>query len=90
MKDPISLINEDDKFFKQFNVIIASNMQEKNLIKLNKICTNENIILVSLKTNGLFGILRSYVPEHTSNINIEYRVNIDISFIYTQKFFHII
>jgi len=64
-KDPVSLINEGDKFFKQFNVIIASNMLEKDLIKLNKICTNENIILVSLKTNGLFGILRSYVPEHT-------------------------
>lgn len=64
-KDPVSLINEDEKFFKQFNVIIASNMQEKDLIKLNKICTNENIILVSLKTNGLFGILRTYVPEHT-------------------------
>jgi len=41
-------------------------MQEKDLIKLNKICANENIILVSLKTNGLFGILRSYSPEHTS------------------------
>jgi len=40
-------------------------MQEKDLIKLNKICTNENIILVSLKTNGFFGILRSYSPEHT-------------------------
>ncbi|OUM57555.1 hypothetical protein PIROE2DRAFT_48628 [Piromyces sp. E2] len=64
-KDPVSLINENDKFFSQFNVIIASNMQEKDLIKLNKICTNENIILVSLKTNGLFGILRSYSPEHT-------------------------
>ncbi|ORX59339.1 NEDD8-activating enzyme E1 regulatory subunit-like protein [Piromyces finnis] len=64
-KDPVFLINENDKFFSQFNVIIASNMQEKELIKLNKICSNENIILVSLKTNGLFGILRSYVPEHT-------------------------
>ena len=62
-------------------------MQEKDLIKLNKICTSENIILVSLKTNGLFGILRSYVPEHTSNINIKYRVNIKIHFMYILKIF---
>ena len=64
-KDPVSLIENDINYFKQFTIIIANNIPEASLLKLASFCWENKIPLVVEKSIGFIGYLRLAVPEHT-------------------------
>lgn len=69
-KDPIELINNDVSFFKQFTVIVATQIPEEQLRILAKFAYENNIALFVVRAYGLIGYLRVVVPEHTSKFFI--------------------
>ncbi|KAI9199809.1 Nedd8 activating enzyme E1 subunit 1 [Polychytrium aggregatum] len=64
-QDPVSLIDRDPSFFRQFSIVIATALPEASIKKLASICWDARIALVVLRTCGFFAHLRIAVPEHT-------------------------
>ncbi|ORX85288.1 NEDD8-activating enzyme E1 regulatory subunit-like protein [Basidiobolus meristosporus CBS 931.73] len=64
-EDVYSLIEHRPEFFKQFSVVIASDVPEKYLVKLSEYCWREDIALVVVRNFGYMGYFRIAVPEHT-------------------------
>ncbi|KAK9709813.1 hypothetical protein K7432_008781 [Basidiobolus ranarum] len=64
-EDIYSLIEHRPEFFKQFSVVIASEVPEKYVIKLSEFCWGEDIALVVVRSFGYMGYFRIAVPEHT-------------------------
>jgi len=65
VKSPSQLILQEPNFFKQFTVVVANNMVEKDVRQLAAICWSSNVALVVLRSWGLIGYIRVCVPEHT-------------------------
>ncbi|KAJ3259839.1 NEDD8-activating enzyme E1 regulatory subunit [Boothiomyces macroporosus] len=64
-KDASKLIKTEPEIFKQFSLIIVSELSEYDLLALAEIAWNENIPLVTVRTYGFLGFMHLVFPEHT-------------------------
>ncbi|CAL9099012.1 unnamed protein product [Musa acuminata var. zebrina] len=62
---PEDLIENNPSFFAEFTLVIATQLMETSLIKLDKICREANIMLVIARSYGLTGMVRISMKEHT-------------------------
>ncbi|XP_059277794.1 NEDD8-activating enzyme E1 regulatory subunit AXR1-like [Lycium ferocissimum] len=62
---PEELIEMNPSFFSQFTLVIATQVVEDSMVKLDRICREENIILIFARSYGLMGLVRISVKEHT-------------------------
>eukprot|EP01127_Copromyxa_protea_P001254 TRINITY_DN11294_c0_g1_i1.p1 TRINITY_DN11294_c0_g1~~TRINITY_DN11294_c0_g1_i1.p1 ORF type:complete len:550 (-),score=145.08 TRINITY_DN11294_c0_g1_i1:36-1685(-) len=63
-QDPNHLVNNNDEFVRDYDVIIANNLPDATLVKLGEQCSKWNKKLVVIKTNGLLGLVRLFANEH--------------------------
>ncbi|GAB4817852.1 hypothetical protein N2152v2_004898 [Parachlorella kessleri] len=63
-EDPHTLITSNPAFFKQFNLVLASQLSETDAVSLDEICREYGVKLILLRSYGLMGYLRICVPEH--------------------------
>lgn len=63
-QDPIALINSDPDFVTKYDVIIANNLPNASIIKLSDACVKHDKVLLTLRSNGMSGIIRLYKSEH--------------------------
>ncbi|KAK1304751.1 NEDD8-activating enzyme E1 regulatory subunit [Acorus calamus] len=64
-ESPERLLETNPSFFSQFTLIIATQLLEDSILKLDKICREGNVMLVIARSYGLTGIVRISVKEHT-------------------------
>ncbi|KAI8901918.1 hypothetical protein BC833DRAFT_575555 [Globomyces pollinis-pini] len=64
-KDPHVIIHHESDFFKQFNLIIVTELAERDLLLLDGICQKWNIPLVIVRIYGFLGYFRIINSEHT-------------------------
>ncbi|KAG2259401.1 hypothetical protein Bca52824_078695 [Brassica carinata] len=57
-ESPDTLIMTSPSFFSQFTLVIATQLVEDSMVKLDRICREENIKLVFVRSYGLAGIVR--------------------------------
>ncbi|RLN42555.1 NEDD8-activating enzyme E1 regulatory subunit-like isoform X1 [Panicum miliaceum] len=62
---PTTLIDTNPSFFSQFTVVIATQLPESSLLKLDDICRKADIVLVAARSYGLTGLVRVSVKEHS-------------------------
>ncbi|ORX50586.1 hypothetical protein DM01DRAFT_1325015 [Hesseltinella vesiculosa] len=62
---PHALINATPQFFDAFDVILAMDLSDEDLIKLSDFCETNSKILISVYCKGLCGMFRIQAPEHT-------------------------
>lgn len=62
---PEALINTNPSFFSQFTLVIATQLVEESMIKLDRICREENVMLIFARSYGLTGLVRISLKEHT-------------------------
>ncbi|XP_022986290.1 NEDD8-activating enzyme E1 regulatory subunit AXR1 [Cucurbita maxima] len=62
---PEALIETRPSFFSQFTLVVATQLVEEWIVKLDKICRNANVILVVARSYGLTGLVRISLKEHT-------------------------
>jgi amyloid beta precursor protein binding protein 1 len=55
----------EPEFFTRFNLIIASNLPENQLLALGKLCSERSINIISLRSYGLIGSIRLQLPGHS-------------------------
>lgn len=58
------LIREEPKWFSQFTLVVATQLEEESLKLLGEACANSNVPLVVARTYGLMGHVRLYLREH--------------------------
>nr|XP_029120897.1 NEDD8-activating enzyme E1 regulatory subunit AXR1 isoform X2 [Elaeis guineensis] len=63
-ESPDTLIETNPSFFAQFTLVIATQLLENSLLKLDKICRQANVILVVARSYGLTGLVRISLKEH--------------------------
>lgn len=63
-ESPAHLIDNNPSFFSEFTVVIATQLAECSLLKLDNICRKANIVLVAARSYGLTGLVRVSVKEH--------------------------
>ncbi|KAL2930463.1 NEDD8-activating enzyme E1 regulatory subunit AXR1 [Bienertia sinuspersici] len=61
---PEKLIESSPSFFSQFTLVIATQLVEEKMIKIDKICREANVKLVFARSYGLTGLVRVSVKEH--------------------------
>ncbi|KAL3635429.1 NEDD8-activating enzyme E1 regulatory subunit axr1 [Castilleja foliolosa] len=61
---PEKLIDSSPSFFSQFTLIIATQLVEHSMVKLDKICRDANVMLIFARSYGLTGFVRISVKEH--------------------------
>ncbi|KAF8053560.1 hypothetical protein N665_1398s0002 [Sinapis alba] len=64
-ENPDSLILTNPSFFSQFTLVIATQLVEDSMVKLDRICREANVMLVFARSYGLTGLVRISVKEHT-------------------------
>ncbi|KAK0588643.1 hypothetical protein LWI29_003601 [Acer saccharum] len=62
---PEALIKTNPSFFSQFTLVVATQLVEDSMIKLDKICREANVMLIFARSYGLTGLVRISVKEHT-------------------------
>ncbi|AEC08680.1 unnamed protein product [Arabidopsis thaliana] len=65
-ENPDTLISTDPSFFSQFTLVIATQLVEDSMVKLDRICREANVMLVLARSYGLTGFVRISVKEHTA------------------------
>ncbi|KAM3261681.1 hypothetical protein ACQJBY_052394 [Aegilops geniculata] len=63
-ESPATMIDTNPSFFSQFTVVIATQLPESSLLKLDSICRSANIVLVAACSYGLTGLVRVSLKEH--------------------------
>eukprot|EP00484_Ammonia_sp_Unknown_P030184 CAMPEP_0197030628 /NCGR_PEP_ID=MMETSP1384-20130603/9824_1 /TAXON_ID=29189 /ORGANISM="Ammonia sp." /LENGTH=550 /DNA_ID=CAMNT_0042460015 /DNA_START=21 /DNA_END=1669 /DNA_ORIENTATION=+ len=63
VKNPVELINDDIDYFKQFNIVLATQLYGAANRKLAKFCWDNDIPFLNIKINGLMACLRIQFPE---------------------------
>ncbi|XP_039131097.1 NEDD8-activating enzyme E1 regulatory subunit AXR1-like [Dioscorea cayenensis subsp. rotundata] len=63
-ESPETLIETKPSFFSQFTLVIATQILESYLLKLDKICWQANVMLVVARSYGLTGLVRISMKEH--------------------------
>ncbi|CAN1220250.1 NEDD8-activating enzyme E1 regulatory subunit AXR1 [Linum perenne] len=61
---PEALIETNPSFFSQFTLVVATQLAEDSMIKLDKICREANVMLIFARSYGLAGLVRISVKEH--------------------------
>lgn len=64
-RNPEEVIEKDIEFFKQFSVVVATNLAEPALLRLAKFLYDNHIPLFVCRSYGFIGYIRLAVPEHT-------------------------
>ncbi|KAF3493697.1 hypothetical protein DY000_02054408 [Brassica cretica] len=64
-ESPDTLIMTSPSFFSQFTLVIATQLVEDSMVKLDRICREANVKLVFVRSYSLAGIVRVSVKEHT-------------------------
>ncbi|GMP54009.1 hypothetical protein CsSME_00019293 [Camellia sinensis var. sinensis] len=62
---PEALIQTNPSFFSQFTLVVATQLPEDSMVKLDRICREANVMLVFARSYGLTGFVRISVKEHT-------------------------
>ncbi|KAK3184372.1 hypothetical protein Dsin_031658 [Dipteronia sinensis] len=62
---PEALIKTNPSFFSQFTLVVATQLVEDSMVKLDKICREANVMLIFARSYGLTGLVRISVKEHT-------------------------
>ncbi|XP_052178212.1 NEDD8-activating enzyme E1 regulatory subunit AXR1-like isoform X2 [Diospyros lotus] len=62
---PEELIETNPSFFSQFTLVIATQLVEDLMIKLDRICREANVMLIFARSYGLTGLVRISLKEHT-------------------------
>ncbi|CAN7057047.1 unnamed protein product, partial [Brassica oleracea var. botrytis] len=62
-ESPDTLIMISLSFFSQFTLVIATQLVEDSMVKLDKICREANVKLVFVRSYGLAGIVRVSVKH---------------------------
>ncbi|EXC01252.1 NEDD8-activating enzyme E1 regulatory subunit [Morus notabilis] len=63
---PEALIETNPSFFSQFTLIVATQLVEDSMIKLDRICREANVMLIFARSYGLTGLVRISMKEHTT------------------------
>ncbi|ERN17375.1 NEDD8-activating enzyme E1 regulatory subunit AXR1 isoform X2 [Amborella trichopoda] len=63
-ESPEALIDTNPAFFQQFTLVIATQLLENSILKLDKICRQYNIMLIVARSYGLTGLVRISIKEH--------------------------
>jgi amyloid beta precursor protein binding protein 1 len=63
-ESPEALLESNPAFFAQFTLVIATQMTEAPLLKLEEICRQQQVMLVIARSYGLSGLVRLSVREH--------------------------
>ncbi|KAL5972612.1 NEDD8-activating enzyme E1 regulatory subunit axr1 [Asimina triloba] len=63
-ESPEALIETNPSFFNQFTLVIATQIQENSMLKLDEICRQANIMLIVARSYGLTGFVRISLKEH--------------------------
>ncbi|KAH9319250.1 hypothetical protein KI387_021019, partial [Taxus chinensis] len=61
---PEALLERNPAFFSQFTLIIATQLPENVLLKLDRICRQQNGMLIIARSYGLTGLVRISLKEH--------------------------
>ncbi|CAA0808579.1 NEDD8-activating enzyme E1 regulatory subunit [Striga hermonthica] len=61
---PEKLIESNPSFFSQFTLVVATQLVEHSMVKLDKICRDSNVMLIYARSYGLTGLVRISVKEH--------------------------
>ncbi|KAL4557662.1 hypothetical protein LXL04_035848 [Taraxacum kok-saghyz] len=61
---PVTLIETNPSFFSQFTVVIATQLVEDSMVKLDRICRDANVMVIFARSYGLTGFVRISVKEH--------------------------
>ncbi|KAL2456852.1 NEDD8-activating enzyme E1 regulatory subunit [Forsythia ovata] len=61
---PEALIESNPSFFSQFTLVVATQLVEDSMVKLDKICRDANVMLIFARSYGLTGFVRISVKEH--------------------------
>ncbi|KAL0405395.1 UNVERIFIED_CONTAM: NEDD8-activating enzyme E1 regulatory subunit AXR1 [Sesamum latifolium] len=61
---PEALIESNPSFFSQFTLVVATQLVEDKMVKLDKICRDANVMLIFARSYGLTGFVRISVKEH--------------------------
>ncbi|XP_011079006.1 NEDD8-activating enzyme E1 regulatory subunit AXR1 [Sesamum indicum] len=61
---PEALIESNPSFFAQFTLVVATQLVEDKMMKLDKICRDANVMLIFARSYGLTGFVRISVKEH--------------------------
>jgi len=62
---PKALIETNPSFFSQFTLVVATQLVEDSMVKLERICREANVMLIFARSYGLTGLVRISVKEHT-------------------------
>ncbi|THG18499.1 hypothetical protein TEA_029838 [Camellia sinensis var. sinensis] len=62
---PETLIETNPSFFSQFTLVVATQLVEESMVKLDRICREANVMLIFARSYGLTGFVRVSVKEHT-------------------------
>lgn len=64
-ENPEELIKTNPSFFSQFTLVVATQLVEDSMLKLDIICREANVMLIFARSYGLTGFVRISVKEHT-------------------------
>lgn len=62
---PEKLIETKPSFFSQFTLVVATQLVEDSMVKLDRICREANVMVVFARSYGLTGLVRISTKEHT-------------------------
>jgi len=63
-EDPAQLISTNPSFFSDFDLVIATQLQDALAVKLDALCREQGVALLLARSYGLVGYLRNCVAEH--------------------------
>lgn len=63
-ESPEALLESNPAFFAQFTLVIATQMTEAPLLKLEEVCRQQKVMLVMARSYGLAGLVRLSFTEH--------------------------
>ncbi|KAJ7522995.1 hypothetical protein O6H91_18G033900 [Diphasiastrum complanatum] len=63
-ESPEALLDSNPSFFASFTLVIATQMPEKALIKLDETCRQQRVMLLVARSYGLAGLVRICIQEH--------------------------
>eukprot|EP01018_Ginkgo_biloba_P008209 Gb_25652 [translate_table: standard] len=63
-ESPEALLDTNPAFFSQFTLVIATQLPESSVLKLDRICRQQNGMLVIARAYGLTGSVRISLKEH--------------------------
>lgn len=61
---PTNMIENNSEFFKNYTIVIATQLVERDALSLDAICRENDVPLIFARSYGLVGMLRTSVNEH--------------------------